>query len=1026
MRRLRNAVFIASLLVGLASAGLAQSPYGSIQGRVLDQNHKPLGDAAVLLYGTSQLGSKIYITTANGAYHFPGLTAGTYTLRVELPGHKTLIWRKVEVTFGQTVEWNPVLEPALSGETAAEVEVEINSPSPTVDVRSPALRTRFDALLLATLPANRDLYDFQNSIPGAITEDKEFLRTSSILGGTVRSQVYKVDGAFFNDPVDFSLMTNLSVDVIDSIEFEQAGHPAESGRAGATTLNIITKTGGSKTTASLAAYVGGTGLNKILVSEEEISAAGLSPADKYSSYGDFSLSLGGPILEDIVWTAVSARQLSWSRANPFAPETRMAALGLYSPHYDLSYGNWAGFARFTLQYGRDIRYSGMFDYTNISEPVDFASATPRASQEYTSTRNNEYAIFTAHDLTYTLSPTAVVDVRGSYAYRSIPLMTRDVNAYTSYDYTQDVWFGSAPYNDEQSRRRIEGSASITKYLDSFLGGSHEIKAAFEIEQSEGTRDWNKINPFYTYWYDYANKNPYFISPTYKIGRLTISPCSLASGSWTPLDGIRRFAGYVQDSLRMGRLAINLGASLDYSYLYQPGQDRAQISPTVGPELLASGVTVDQFLTALSKEMQSADLVFPLSAVSLPSQTLASFFTVSPRLGLAYDLFGTSRTAFKASASRTYDPFWIGLYDYDQTLAPTTLDYRWSDLNGNGLMDLPSIDRYNLIHYPNQDPSRSIFADNIKAPYTDELLVGLEHELFPDFKIGLSFIYRVDKNILDTYDINNGYDVTATDSKGPIWLPFTFTDPGSDGAFGTADDRTLTVYGLRSDRPTPDLVIGNIPEAKREYKAAVFTFEKRLSHGWELQGSFTYSSYKGNIGAGYTDTDLENRAFNNPNTLINAYGPLFFDRPLQFRMLGTWLLPWNMIVSANFQAYSGSPWNRTLRRVYFPEGFGAEFGGVQTPYATVNAEALGSHRYQAYVNLDLHLEKGFSIGGDGKFTVMADVFNLLGRNGQTLYTDSAGVLHYDRDPVTYTPSSSYGTVASIYGVRVVRLGVRIGV
>lgn len=1026
MRRLRSAVFIASLLVGLASAGLAQSPFGSIQGRVLDENNKPVGDAAVLLYGTSQLGSKIYITTANGAYHFPGLAAGTYSLRAERPGRKTLIWRTIKIAPGQTVEWNPVLETAASGETAPEVEAEVGKPSPMVDVRSPALRTHYDALLLATLPTNRDLYDFQNSVPGAITEDMEFLRTSSILGGTVRSQVYKVDGAFFNDPVDFSLMTNLSVDIIDSLEFEQAGHPAESGPAGATTLNIITKTGGGRTTASLAAYFGGTDLNKVLFTQEEIQAAGRSPLDKYSSYGDYSFSLGGPVLEDIVWAAISVRRLSWNRANPFTPETRMAALGIYSPHYDLSYGYWAGFARITLQYDRNLRYSGLFDYTNIYEPVDFASATERASQAYTSIRDHEVAVFTAHDITYTLSPTAVVDVRGSYAYRSIPLLTRDTNAYSSYDYAQDVWFGSARYNDEQSRRRLEGSASITKYLDGFLGGNHEIKASFAVEQSEGVRDWNKTNPFITFWYDYANKNPYFISPTLKIGRLTLSPCEPASGLWEPLDGIRRFAGYVQDSLRIGRLALNLGASLDYSYLYQPSQDRAQIIPSVGPELLASGVTASDFLRALSLEIQGADLVFPLSSFHTVARTLASFFTVSPRFGLVFDLFGTHRTAFKASAARYHEPFWVGLYDYDQALAPTTLDYRWYDLNANGLMDLPSIDRYTLIHFPRQISTGSIFADDLKAPYTDELLLGLEHELFPDFKVGLSFIYRVDRNILDTFDINNGYDVTATDSKGPIWLPFTFTDPGADGSFGTADDQTLTAYGLRSDRPAPDYVIGNIPDARREYKAAALTFEKRLSHGWELQGSFIYSSYRGNIGAGYTDTDLENRAFNNPNTLVNASGPLFFDRPLQFRMLGTWLLPWNLVISANFQAYSGIPWNRTLHRVYFPEGFGAEFGGVQTPYAMVNAEAPGSHRYQAYVNLDLHLEKGFSIGGDGKLTVMADVFNLLGRKGQILYVDSAGVLHYDRDPVTFEPASNYGTLASIFGVRVVRLGVRIGV
>jgi hypothetical protein len=206
-------------------------------------------------------------------------------------------------------------------------------------------------------------------------------------------------------------------------------------------------------------------------------------------------------------------------------------------------------------------------------------------------------------------------------------------------------------------------------------------------------------------------------------------------------------------------------------------------------------------------------------------------------------------------------------------------------------------------------------------------------------------------------------------------------------------------------------------------AAVLSFDKRLADNWELKGSLTYSSYKGNIGAGYSETSYLNPVYNDPNTLVNAYGPLYFDRPWQFKLMGTYILPWDIIVSAYFQAYSGIPWNRTLARVYFPLDFAAAYGGVQTPYASVNAELPGSNRYQAYVNLDMHLEKGFAFSGM-KLSVIADVFNLLGRKGQVLYTDSAATLHFDTTPATYTPAANYGQVASLYGVRAVRMGLRL--
>jgi hypothetical protein len=1025
MRRWTRAMLIAGLTAALAGAAWAQRPYGLIEGRVLNQSRQPLKDAAVLLYGTSLLGSRIYLTTETGAYHFLDLMPGTYTLRVELPGYKTQVWRDIRLILGQTIDWDAILEATTGGETAAEEEVPVTRRSPMIDVRSPALRTVYDSVLLTSLPANRDLYDYQNSIPAAVTADQEFLRTSSILGGTVRGQVYKTDGSVLNDPVDFSLITNLNVDVLETIEFEQAGHPAEAGMAGSTILDIITKTGGRRATLGLTAYVGGTDLDKTLISQDEISRLGMSPLDKYSSYGDFSLSLGGSILEDTLWVFINARRLAWNRKNPYKPEARLAALDIASDHYDLAYRDWLFFGRFTLQYNKNLRYSGSVSYTNIYEPVDFASATPEAAFDYTTILDHDGVFFTTHEIDYLINPTTFVLARGSYTNRSLPTHTRDSSAYSVYDLSQDVYFGSAPFNNDQKRSRIAGLASITHFLDGVLGTAHELKAGFEFEQSNGVQDWNKTNPFTTYWYDYAAGDPYYYSPLEQQGRLSISPCPPVSDLWLPRNDMRRFGGYVQDSLKAGRLALNIGLHLDYSYLFQPAVERPEIVPSVGPEFMNPDVSTTDFLKALAVQTADEGLVFPLVNAVTSTRTVASFLTFSPRAGLVLDLFGTNRTAFKVSAGRYYEPFWIGLYDYDQVFAPSTIDWRWNDLNGNRLMDLPGVDSYVLVHYPNQDPNESIYASDLKAPYTDELLVGLEHELLPDFKVGLSFVYRVDKNILDTFDANNGYDPDARDEIGPIWLPFTFTDPGFDGQFGTGDDQSLTVYGLRKDRPAPHLVIGNIPEAARKYKAAVLTFDKRLSHGWELKSSLVYSSYQGNIGAGYAATDEKNVAFNNPNTLVNGYGPLFFDRPLQFRLLGTVLLPGDWVISAFFQAYSGIPWNRTIGRVYFPLDFGAEYGGVQSPYAAVNAEAPGSHRYRAYVNLDFHLEKALSLGGGLKFTVMADVFNLLGRNGETLYSDPDGILHYDTDPVTYEPAANYGQVASVYGVRAVRLGVRIG-
>ena len=223
-------------------------------------------------------------------------------------------------------------------------------------------------------------------------------------------------------------------------------------------------------------------------------------------------------------------------------------------------------------------------------------------------------------------------------------------------------------------------------------------------------------------------------------------------------------------------------------------------------------------------------------------------------------------------------------------------------------------------------------------------------LLPDIKLGVHVIWRKTTNLIGTVDSVNGYDPTATDTVGPIWLPFSFTDPGRDGTFGTADDQRLTAYGLRADRPNPVWKMVNIPEAERKYWAMIFTFDKGFSHRWQLKGSVLYSSYQGTAAAGSLGADGQTPLYDSPNVLTNANGPLYFDRPWQVRIMGTYLLPWNISLAAYYQYSSGVAWQRTLARVYFPSNY-MGFGVKSPGYATLNAEPAGSERGPAFSNLN---------------------------------------------------------------------------
>jgi len=1013
-------LLIALLVAAAVYPAFGQRQTGAISGQVLDTGGKPLPEATVSISSPALMGINSYVTSTTGRFRFAGLNPGQYELRAEKPGYKSYVFQSIIIAIGKTTEFIVRLE-----EAPTEEEVTLSTASPVVDVESSKVSVSYSAKFLASIPMNRDLYDIQNSIPGAVTEGVDYLRTSSIMGGTVRSQLYALDGMPLNDPSTSSSLVNINFDIYQEIEFELGAHPAEVGQTDSTYINIVSKSGSNEFAGGLAGYFTGDSLSTDLIPESDTTAYQVDPPGKFSGYSDLSLNLGGPLLADRGWFYLNARWNNWKQTTSASPEERMANLGFVGAengHYDYEHDELFGFMKLTVQATKDIRYMGTFHYNNIYEPVYQSSGGANIAYSATDIWSDENTFTTTHLVNWSLNQNTFVDIRGTYIYRDFPVWSRVQNKPTYYDYLQDIFWGASAYNDDQIRKRLIGSASITRFLDDFLTASHEFKAGGEFEQSEQHQDWYRTNPYYSYWEDYAGGNPYYYSTDLKQGRLRIHNCPFIAERWDVQDNIRRYSGYIQDTATKGRLSLNLGLRLDYSHQYQPQQARPALSYLTGPPQLNPAITKpNALLEALITQWHSEiGLVSPFDLLVTSQKEVVDFFTLSPRVGLVYDLFGTGKTALKMSFSRYYEPVWVAKYNAGQIFSPGSIDYYWNDLDGNKLMDLPPTDSYVVQSYPRQDQAYSYYPDDLKAPYVTEFLAGVEQELFQDFKLGFQFIWKKTKNIVEDVDANNGYDPNAKDENGLIWIPFEFDDPGWDGEWGTSDDQRLTAYGLRADRPVPTWKGSNPPEAERKYWALALTFDKRMSNNWQLKGSVLYGSFKGNVEATYDPTEGESAVFNNPNTLVNSYGPLFFDRPLQIKLMGTYILPFDLILSAYMQHYSGIPWGRTISRVYFP----ADFPAVQQTYVSLNAEAPGSQRRSPYTNFDLRLEKGFRLGGHSKLDFYVDIFNVGGRSGVVVDNDPSPRLRFDQTPPAYELSPTYGDVVSVYGVRSFRFGFRL--
>jgi hypothetical protein len=1044
--------FVLFLALALTSITFAQGRQtGSIHGMIVDEEGNPLPGATVTLSGPAVMGTKTYVSGETGRFRFPSLLpASGYEVRAEMPGFKTTIRKGLIVSVGKTTEITITL-----GMTAIEEEVTVTAESPVVDVETSKVSVHYGSEFLASIPMSRDLYGIQNSIPGAISEGVDYRRTSSILGGTVRSQLYQLDGVPMNDPATFYPMANINVDVYEEIEFGIGSLPAEVGQADSVVVNIVTKAGGNRFTGSASAYYTGDAFTQNLLTDEQIDALEVNPPESFQSYKDGSLSFGGPIIQDRLWFFLNGRRLLWSEANPQTFDVRLQNINLREwtfseaekQHFDIDHEEWMGFAKLTFQLTKNIRYMGMYHWNNIYEPVYSNRTSNTYTFACTIVWDHENTHTTTHQLNWVLNQNTFFDVRGTYVYRHFPILLRPEFAqnYFVYDREEQVRWGNSYYGDDYIRKKALASASFTHFQDELLGASHEIKIGGEYEHTiYGLDRYKDGNPYYTYWRDYNAGNKYYYSTSGKRGRLRVRPFGPQGTVWK-YDNTRRFSGYLQDSIIKGRLAINLGLRLDYGYQYEPEQTRPDMIDlyNVGPEFLnpALDATPTLLLHALNDQYHNdPDIEFnqtsAFDAVTTPYKRIVEFTTLSPRIGLVYDLFGDGKTAIKLSFSRYHEPIWSAKYNAANIMSGGAMNWYWYDLNGNGYMDLPKPggsygspvdpqyldpdgDQYRLTSYDIQDPNAKYYIDDLKAPYMHEFIAGIEHELAKDFKLGLQFVYKVNKNLVEDVDKNNGYDPNSVDDQGrPIWLPYDFIDPGWDGEWGTADDQNMTVYGLAEYAKTRTWQGTNPPEAKREYLAAILTFDKRMSNRWQLKGSILYSAFKGNADPGYSATEGESSLFDNPNVMINSYGRVVFDRPLQVKVMGTIMLPFDIIFTGYLQYRSGSPWARTISRVYFPSSI-----ATQDDYASVAAETQGTTRNAPYTMMDFRVEKSFTFGDLGKLSFYLDAFNIGGRSGINVSRNPNPYIWPYRDPPEIDLDSDYGLVTSAYGTRSFRLGVR---
>ncbi len=251
----------AALILGLAPAALSQSgPSGSLDGYVTDQSHAALPGATVTARNLGTGEARSATTNATGFYRLLSLPTGSYEVRFELAGFKSVRRAGVSVeaavprTIDASLEVGALQEavtitaeaPVLVSSTAA-VSRQLTGKE-LMEVPSPT--RNYTHLLTATPGASADLPAVSGNDAGSISPSVNGTKTTSnsvLYNGVDVTSLLSNSGS-----LDEGLVP--APETIEEVKLQTSLYDASTGRSGGGNFQIVTRTGSNSIRGSVYAF----------------------------------------------------------------------------------------------------------------------------------------------------------------------------------------------------------------------------------------------------------------------------------------------------------------------------------------------------------------------------------------------------------------------------------------------------------------------------------------------------------------------------------------------------------------------------------------------------------------------------------------------------------------------------------------------------------------------------------------------------------------------------------------------------
>jgi len=781
MTIVRRILVLASLALLMAAPLAHAQTTGSITGTVTDTSGALLPGVTITLTSDRLIGGpQNQISDSNGAYRFDRLVPGSYNVKFELQGFRTVDRPDVRINAAFVATINGKMEVGAVSET-----ITVTGESPTVDVRSNVQQTVMSQEILEGIPTGRDPWSLAKLIPGVQVATYDVGGTQSMQqsgmsahGSNGADVSYNIDGATVNWPGGGGGATMMYYDqgMFEEMNYTTSAIPAEV-MAGGININMVTKDGGNVWRGNLRYNFANDDLQSDNFADTRAANPTFLGNPTVKMY-DMNLSGGGAIVQNKVWVNGTVRR--WIVNNLVNAKNPDGSQALD----DNTLKNYSGKIVTQLSSSNKLSFSYLWNDKIRGHRRDSSTALipDVASVVQTNPVQTTQAKYTGirGPLVFE-SNFSVMDGQTNYTYQ--PDAAADAIRKVDIGTNEEFFLSNRTDHQPNSRHQFDNVFTFGK---SGMGGEHLIKAGVQ---------WARLY----YGSDYSIRGDHYVE--YNNG----APLRVRQFN-TPVfsENIANVTGFfLQDSWSMNRLTLNVGGRFDRYVGKLPDQERGN----------------NRFI----------------GAASFPGREVINQTRGVWRLGAAYDMTGNGRTALKASYSRYALQVGIDRVTSVNPVSNTSRTCPWSDPNGDGKFQDSEINVAACSAFGGGATTN--YAPGIRWPYSDEATAGIETQLPGAVRVGAMFYYRTNR---DQYGSRNLAVPTSSYTAFTVTVP---NGPGGTVASPKPVSVTvynLAAALVSAD----NTVRNNEAYLDTEYKGIEFTATKRFTQRWQMQAGFTIGRNEG--------------------------------------------------------------------------------------------------------------------------------------------------------------------------------------